>query len=193
MSRLGLLRRAQQLAAARVLRDNRGVSAVEFALVAPLMLALYFGAVEITQRLEVQRKVTLTARSLSDLVAQSVSISNADMTNIFTAAKSIMTPLPEGPLTARVSAVNVNASGEATIGWSSTYGDIAARATGSSATIPPGLRLPNTQLIWSEISYDYTSPASYFVVGTVEETDQFFARPRQSSTVCRPPAVTTCS
>jgi hypothetical protein len=24
-------------------------------------------------------------------------------------------------------------------------------------------------------------------------TDQFFARPRESSTICRPPAVTTCS
>lgn len=188
----GLLRRAQQLAIARMLRDNRGVSAVEFALIAPLMLALYFGAVEITQRLEVQRKVTITARSLSDLVAQSVSISDADMTNIFTAAKSIMTPFSEATLAARVSAVNVNASGEATIGWSSTSGDIAARATGSSATIPPALRIPNTQLIWSEISYDYTSPAGHFV-GTVEETDQFFAAPRQSSTVCRPPAVTTCS
>ena len=47
--------------AARFARDQRGVSAVEFALVAPLMITLYLGCVEISQGVGVDRKVTLTA------------------------------------------------------------------------------------------------------------------------------------
>ena len=46
---------------ARLCRDRRGVSAVEFAMVAPLMIALYLGCVEISDGVAVDRKVTLTA------------------------------------------------------------------------------------------------------------------------------------
>ena len=46
----------------RLARDRRGVSAVEFALVAPLMIGLYLGCVEISDGVAADRKVTLTAR-----------------------------------------------------------------------------------------------------------------------------------
>ena len=62
--------------------DQRGVSAVEFAMLLPLMLTLYLGAVEISQGVGIDRKVTLTSRTVADLASQVSSISNADMTNI---------------------------------------------------------------------------------------------------------------
>ena len=52
------------------LGDERGVSAVEFAMLLPLMLTLYLGAVEISQGIGADRKVTLTARTVADLVSQ---------------------------------------------------------------------------------------------------------------------------
>ncbi len=66
----------------RLLRDERGVSAVEFAMLLPLMITLYLGGVEVSQGIAVDRKVTLVARSLGDLVAQSTTVTNSDMTNI---------------------------------------------------------------------------------------------------------------
>ncbi|CAN0476640.1 unnamed protein product, partial [Phaeothamnion confervicola] len=44
-----------------------------------------------------------------------------------------------------------------------------------------------------EITYAYTPPVAKYISGTLNLTDQFFARPRQSTTVCRPPTVTVCS
>ena len=54
----------------RLAGDERGVSAVEFAMLLPLMLTLYLGAVEISQGIGADRKVTLTARTVADLVSQ---------------------------------------------------------------------------------------------------------------------------
>ncbi len=56
--------------------DRKGVSAVEFALILPLMLALYFGGIELGDALTIKRKVTRVTSSLSDLVTQSTTISD---------------------------------------------------------------------------------------------------------------------
>ena len=58
----------------RLLRDKRGVSAVEFAMLLPLMVTLYLGGVEVSQAVAIDRKVTLVARSLGDLVAQATTV-----------------------------------------------------------------------------------------------------------------------
>ena len=61
---------ARWIGAFRLVRDIRGVSAVEFALVLPLMVALYLGLAEASQAIAIDRKVTLTAHALSDLASQ---------------------------------------------------------------------------------------------------------------------------
>ncbi|MAC38359.1 MAG: pilus assembly protein TadE, partial [Oceanicaulis sp.] len=54
----------------RFWRDCRGLSAVEFALIAPVMILLYLGAVDLSLVLSIDRKVTSAASALADLVAQ---------------------------------------------------------------------------------------------------------------------------
>ena len=54
----------------RLTRDDRGVAAVEFALILPLMLTLYLGCAELSQGLIATRKSTNVAIALSDLVAE---------------------------------------------------------------------------------------------------------------------------
>ena len=145
----GLLQQLRKSAPVRIVTDTRGIAAVEFALITPAILGIFLGTAELSQGVAVDRKVTITARSLSDLVAQSTTVSDADMTNIFNAATAIMTPYSASPLKARVSAVNIDASGNATIGWSS-QSNWTAYAAGTAVTIPTALRMPNSQLIWGE-------------------------------------------
>jgi Flp pilus assembly protein TadG len=192
MNLRGLMQRIRNSAAVRVLRDTRGAAAIEMGLIAPAMISFMFGTAELSTGVAVDRKVTITSRSLSDLVAQSTTISDSDMTNIFNAASSILTPYSTTPLHAKVTAVNIDASLNATVAWSSAL-NTSARAVGSTVTIPTGLKLANSQLIWAEVSYDFVPPVARFITGTLTLSDQFFARPRQSSTICRPPTVTVCS
>lgn len=164
--------------------DTRGVSAVEFAMILPMMISLYIGSIEVSNGVSTDRKVGATARTLADLVSQSTTVTNNDMTNIFAASSSVMTPYPDGPLTAVVSAVNIDANGVAKVAWSDGK-NTAARAVNSSVTLPAALAVPNTQLIWSEVKYTYTPAIGYVVTGSINLSEQSFVRPRQGSTVGR--------
>jgi len=172
-------------------RDARGAAAVEFALITPLMLTLFFGTVELATGVSMDRKVTLVSRALSDLVAQATSVSDTDMTNVFNASSAIMTPYAMAPMTTKVSQVKIDGSGKATIDWSNSWtlgsGMSTGYAVGTDVTssIPAGLIVNNTYLIWSEVTYVYTPIVGYVVKSQISLSDKFFARPRQSASVCR--------
>lgn len=170
--------------ATRFKRDRSGMAAIEFVFIVPLMLVIFFGTIELSNGVAADRKVTITARTLSDLVSQGVKVTNQDMTNFFTMGSAIMTPYSGTPMTLRVSAVNINGSGQATVAWSDGQ-NIAARAVGSAVTIPSGLLVNNTQLIFSEITYTYTPVVGYVMKTAVTLSDVCYTRPRQSTTVTR--------
>ena len=170
----------------RFTRDERGVSAVEFALLLPMMLTLYLGVVEISQGIGADRKVTLTARTVADLVSQVSSINNAGMTNVLNASSAVMSPYPVSNLKVVVSAVAVDSTGNATVTWSDTLNG-AARERGSTVTLPADvLKIPNSTLVWSEVQYTYTPVIGYVVSGPLTLKDQIYMSPRLSNTIARP-------
>ena len=76
--------------------DRRGVAAVEFAFVAPLMILLYFGLAQISQAIIASRHANHSASSVGDLVAQCAKVSDGDLSNMFAGGGDMMTPLPVG-------------------------------------------------------------------------------------------------
>ena len=50
----------------RFAAERRGLAAVEFAMLLPMMMTLFLGSVEVTTGVAIQRKVTLTAHALAD-------------------------------------------------------------------------------------------------------------------------------
>src|SRR6476620_2591685 len=132
--------------------DERGVSAVEFAMLLPLMLSLYLGSVEVSQGIGADRKVTLTARTICDLVSQVSSIGTADMTNALSASSAVMAPFPTTNLQVTVSSVKIDSTGKATVVWSDSLNGT-AHTTGAAVTLPAALNVANTSLIWSEVQY----------------------------------------
>jgi len=174
---------------ARAGRDERGIAAVEFAILLPFMLTLYIGAVEISQAVAADRKVTLVARTVADLAAQATSISTADMTNILTASTAVMYPYPNNKIKVVLSQVKINADGIATIVWSRHY-QSAAYAPNQTVTVPTALKIPNTHLIWGEAEFEYVpiiggAPTDLFYKMTGNKTlkDTIYMRPRLSESV----------
>ncbi|MGV3634671.1 MAG: TadE/TadG family type IV pilus assembly protein [Pseudorhodoplanes sp.] len=163
-------------------RDKRGVSAVEFAMLLPLMLTLYLGGVEVSQGISIDRKVTLTARTVADLVAQVASIDTAGINAALGAATAIMAPYPDTNAKVTVSVVDIDANGNAKVKWSGTKNGT-ARAVGSSVTVPDALKVPSTSLVYGEAYYDYKPTIGYVVTGPMNLYDKIFMRPRLSETV----------
>jgi Flp pilus assembly protein TadG len=175
--------------------DRCGVSAVEFALLLPLMITLYLGSFEISQGVAIDRKVTLVSRTVGDLASQASSITNAEMTNLLNAAASVIAPYGTKDATdsykitelrVTVSEVTIDAAGVAKIAWSDTKNGT-ARIVGTTVTLPPALNVASTYLIWGEASYDYRPAVGYTITGTLTLSDQIYMRPRLSADVKRVP------
>lgn len=169
---------------ARFVRDRRGVSTVEFAMLMPMMMTLFLGSVETSQGIATSRKVTLTAHTLADLSTQFSDITNADMSNILNAASAIMAPYPASGLQAVVSELAINAQGVAAVVWSDTLNGT-ARSVGQVVTIPASLAVPNTSLVIAEVKYTYNPTYGYVLTGALTLSDQMIMRPRQSASIAR--------
>jgi Flp pilus assembly protein TadG len=167
---------------ARFVGDGSGVSAVEFALISPLMIGLYLGGVEISQGIGVDRKVTLTAGAIANLSSQTATLSTTDMTNIMNAATAIMAPYSTTPLKITVSCLNIDANSAVKVKWSATQGGT-ARSAGSSVSIPSALVVANSQLLFSEVSYTYRPTIGYVITGTLNLSDTMYMSPRISAPI----------
>jgi Flp pilus assembly protein TadG len=164
-------------------RDRRGTSAIEFAILAPLMLALYIGVVEISEGVAADRKVTLAAGALANITSQSQAIDLNGINNILNASTAIMTPFT-GSISAKVSCLNIDATHVAKVKWSKATANTTARTTGSTVAIPPDLAVANTQLIFSEVSYQYVPVTGYVPAWShigatgITLSDRMFMSPR---------------
>jgi Flp pilus assembly protein TadG len=165
-------------------KEQRGLAALEFAMLLPMMTTLFVGSVELSTGVAVHRKVTLAAHTIADLSSQFTTIGDSDMTNILNASTDIIYPYASANLRSVVSELSVNAQGQATVVWSDTLNGT-ARAVGSTVTIPSNLAVPNTYLLLGETAYNYAPSFGYVVTGTMTLSDQIYMRPRQSNSVTR--------
>jgi Flp pilus assembly protein TadG len=170
--------------------DRRGIAAVEFSFILPLMLVLFFGTVEFSQGIAVDRKVTIMARTLADLTSQNVSVTSTQLNNIFAASTAIMTPYSATPVNSTVSELYVDPNTlAARVQWS--VGSVPL-SVGSTVTIPSQLQVGGTYLILSQISYLYVPTIGYVMAPAgVNLSDVAYTRPRQSTCVLY--GTTTCT
>jgi len=174
-----------------LLKNTSGIAAVEFAMVLPIMLVLFFGTVEISNGVAVYRKVTLMAHTLSDLTSQSQEVqSSSDLVNFFAASTGVMMPYSPTPITQNIMEIWVNPSGQARVQWSYPT----AMTAGTVVTIPPELAVPNppngTYVIYSQVSYVYTPVVGYVMSSAgVTLSDFSYTRPRVSTCVLYNPSL----
>jgi Flp pilus assembly protein TadG len=171
--------------------NNSGVAAVEFAMIIPVMAALFVGTYEFSAGVAVDRKVTLMARTLSDLTSQNTSVTDTQITNFFNASKAIMTPYPSTPVEGTITELYINPSTlRARVQWSK---GAHAHSPGDIIDIPDALKISGTYLILSEVKYKYVPSVAWFInkVDGITLSDISYTRPRQS--LCVMYNTTVCS
>lgn len=119
----------------RLVCDREAVSAVEFAIILPFMLLAYIGSAELGDGLAIDFKVTETARTITDLASQYVSIDGPTMSGILSASSEIIAPYPAANMVVTVSEVTTNGQGQGTITWSASLNGT-PRTVGASVTLP---------------------------------------------------------
>jgi Flp pilus assembly protein TadG len=144
--------------------DARGVAAIEFALVLPVLVALYFGMTELVRAVDTSRKATLYARTIADLSGRATNGTPKveDMAAILNASSAIMRPYPTTDLQVAIHAMGVeNVSGNLLGGVCSSYPQNARPvltlngSNGLPAT-PATFQYDGARYILAEVSLSYT-------------------------------------
>lgn len=169
----------------RMLRDKRGLAALEFALIAPMMVVVLFGSIELTELLATNRRAENTAASIADVTSRDTVITNAELSDLWAAAGVLMYPNSATPMRMRVTSVQIQTPTEAKVLWSEGHNGYAPRAAGSAFGLPDGLMVPGTSVIVAETTYRYNPPVGVFLDIAFDLKHIEYRRPRIADPVTR--------
>ena len=168
------------------IRDSRGIAAIEMAFIMPFLLFLYFGLVDLTALISLNRKATYAASAVADLVTQNdTTVKATDITDYFNAASLVMSPTPMSNVRVEVYQFH-SASGAITNQWSK-------KSTGGSACGTPStsgmssLMTDGNDLVVAVVCTTYTPYIASFLGSAIlgatsfDLSEQIALRPRQSS------------
>jgi Flp pilus assembly pilin Flp len=149
-------------------RDRRGVAAIEFALLLPVLMALFIGCLEVTFKIWSTQKAEKLAVTLADVIAQSQEVTINDLESLVSSVDKIMEPFPFGADgVVIISSVYLpqpeedQPLGEPIVNWQHTKGTYSATSkigtTGNEATLPDDFDLnERDNVIVAEVFYKYT-------------------------------------
>jgi Flp pilus assembly protein TadG len=164
-----------------------GLAALEFAILLPLMVFLLLGSVDLLDALSVNRRAENVAASLADVVARDTSVSNAEMTGIWSAVNLLMYPGTDTSMSERISSISVTSASNAQVVWSEGRNGLTPLPANSTITLPSQMMIAGTSLIKAETVYHYHSPLSFLFSGTVDFPHTVYRRSRLVDPIPRVP------
>ena len=181
-------------------KNEQGLAAIEFAFILPIMLSMLLGLVELSQALMQRADVTNMASTASDLIAEESAANSTDVQNVYSALSAILFPycVPAGNNACPQAQITISSIVDGGVGkppkvaWSCTQGGITAAAPPNP--MPAGLMTPGDggSVIWSKVTYNYTSPLHYLLGPMTWESD-FYSKPRRVPQIPLSGAIPSCS
>ncbi len=172
-----------------------GLAAIEFALILPVMLLLFIGAVQFTDYALCEQKVVKLANTAADLVTQGNVHDAGTMTNVWQALNAIVYPYAPGGIRIVVSGLQYSNASNDKVSWSVASGGAKPRAVQSLMTVPDGISLADSSsaasdvLVVAEVTYAYRplfggirvplTNSGWILPATVNITSTFYAAPRK--------------
>jgi Flp pilus assembly protein TadG len=194
----GLLRRLRA-SLSRLGRDRRGVAAVEFAFIAPVLLSLYFVTMEVSQAIEVNKKVGRVGSMVADLLTQQQATTKSEVEAVLKIGESILQPYNRSKSIITVTAIQITDENtpKVQVAWSRKLenGAVSAGAAKNSiTTVPDTLKIRNTFLVRVESQLAYKPVITWSAEGKqvlglaaafdgIGMKETYYLRPRMSATV----------
>jgi Flp pilus assembly protein TadG len=179
----------------RFLRSTRGVAAVEFAIMLPILVTLFLASVDAARAIAIYTKVRAATYVLDAITNQYTTIQSADMSAILGATSVVLAPYSSSPVTVVLSQIKVTSATKASVNWSATLNGTALTQT-STFTVPANFASCASYpcyLIYGQVSYSYTPLFMYFTKSAITLSDSLYATPRVSECITYPPANITSS
>lgn len=162
----------------RFARASGGMAAVEFALIAPMMVFLLFGSVELLDALSANRRAQNVAASIADVIARDTEVSNSEVSGIWSAMDVLMIPDTAEFMDVRLTSISIESSSVARVVWSEGRNEYAPLGTGSRVNLPAAMMLPGSSVIMAETRYHYNPPLSFLFRGGVPMEHTAYRRSR---------------
>lgn len=160
-------------------RCRRGAAAIEFALVAPILIVLHLGTVETVNAWEAHRRVEHIASALADLTAQNRTVTATDMADILAAGNLLISPYPTGQLGERIASVTASSTGAVKVDWTFTQNWTA----GGTASVPNGYLQAGESVIVADVTYNHQTMFGLVLPKTMAMQNHAYLRPRLSTQV----------
>ncbi len=170
----------------RFLKNKDGTAAIEFAFLAPILIATYFATVEISRAYLIKNKVEAVSETVADLVAQGTTITKSQLDDIFTLSTSMLKTEEEAKFNIVVTAVRTlphptTGDPETKVTWSeSKTGNNKRSEDDDYNDLPDGMAQNYETLIVTELYYDHTAIFEYIIKGTKKFDRRFITKPRYS-------------
>lgn len=150
----------------RFLDDRRGAAAIEFAFIAPLLITMYLGTMEISQGVEINKKVARSAGVIGDIVGQNDNVTKEELKDLLSIGKAMLQPYNRSEPTITISAIAIGSDSVARIAWSrrgvgTTYS--MPFTVNSTTTVPTNLNIADTFLIRVETKLEYLPITSWSI------------------------------
>jgi len=171
----------------KFLHDRRGLGAVEFALIAPLLLLIYLGSVDLADGVDTNKKVSRSASVLADLVARQLSVTKDDLDDMFNIGRASLLPYGRSSPKIRITAIRIDGTASANnltpkVDWS--YANIADFAVkkGSTGAIPVSLVGEGSYFIKVDVELDY-KPLNSWISTSIPMSETYYLAPRYTNTI----------
>lgn len=160
---------------ARLGRDRRGLAAIEFAFVLPIMLLALLGTVEISNLVNSYSKTVSASQTVADLTGQSAALTTADMNGIVAAAQRVLDPLISNSTTlgVEVTSIGFDAANKPIQLWRFSWG----MAQASALSGAQGLGITGESVIMVSLSYTCI-PLIHDIVPQKTFREVSYSRPR---------------
>lgn len=134
-------------------RDKRGVGAIEFAFVAPILIMAYLGAFELSIGFTIAGKTTRAASAVADIVSQQSEVNKKYLKEVSNVAKSILTPYENSGYTLKITGIKITGGNKAgVVAWSLDQNGGVPYPANSAATVPEQFAINESFVIRTELN-----------------------------------------
>jgi Flp pilus assembly protein TadG len=187
----------------RFVEAKRGVAAIEFAIVLPMLLIMALATFDAGRAIAIYMKVRAATFTLAAITNQfnntTDPIQTTDMQAITGATAVVLAPYPSSPTVVTITQIKQTSATQAIVSWSYSVNGTAYTAGTTWTGLPSGLTTNNAcgsypcYFIFAQVSYTFTPSFGYFITGPLTFSDNLYATPRSSTCIVYVPVNgTTC-